>query len=500
MSKHNLLVHLTRGPIPQRSKVFFFAATLALFFASALPSQSQIFTPTPVLYQSGGNIAQAIAVADVNKDGKIDVIVANSGTPAGGVVGVLLGNGDGTFQPAVTYTVKLQGADAIAIGDLNGDGWPDLVVGSNDGATSTPSLSVLLNKGDGTFEDAVGYSASYDIRSVAIADVNGDGKPDVIALSTYPSYTLKVLLGKGDGTLGGAATRALPHGALSLAAADLNGDGKTDLVVVGNNILDVLLNEGEGKFPSQVTFPTETGYSIILGDVNGDGKLDTVIACPEGAVSVLLGNGDGTFGIASLYDTGLNFTWSVAMGDFNGDGKPDLAVSSAPQYSVPDNGKVAVLLNNGHGTFQAPVIYSAGGRDAFSIAVAIPKAGAKPDLVVADGCDGFVSSCPLGGGVAVFLGVPATTTTKVTTSGTPSQFGQAVTFTASITATEGPIPKGIKVAFYNNGSQIGTAKTANGAAKFTTSSLRVGSHAIQAKFPSSVYFKASAGSVTQVVN
>ncbi len=133
------------------------------------------------------------------------------------------------------------------------------------------------------------------------------------------------------------------------------------------------------------------------------------------------------------------------MGDFNGDGAPDLAVTSAPQFTNSSAGKLAVLLNNGHGTFQAPVLYATGGRDAYSVAVANLNKDGKPDLVVADGCDGYVATCPLGGGVAVFLGVPATTTTKVTTSGTPSLKGQSVTFTATITATEGPISNGTTV-------------------------------------------------------
>jgi len=511
MLKRNLLRHLTRWGMPRSYESFSFVAIVALFFACTLPGQSQIFKANPVLYQSGGSLAQAIAVADVNKDGKPDVIVANWGTEGGGVVGVLFGNGDGTLQTAATYTVKFPGADAVAIGDLNGDDWPDLVVGSNDGF-GNPCLSVLLNKGDGTFEAAVGYSAGYDIRSVAIADVNGDGKPDVIALdqadSTFTQSAVAVLLGNGDGTLGTAVTYELTIGgtnALSLAAADLNGDGKPDLVATdadtkGNGVINVLLNKGDGTFPSQVTYPSGAfGSSVILGDVNRDGKLDAIVGIPSGSVSVLFGKGDGTFGTATVDPTGLARPVSVAMGDFNGDGAPDLAVAGAPQNGAP-NGKVAVLLNNGHGTFQTPIIYGSGGRNAFSVAVGNLKQGAKPDLVVADGCDGYNSSCPLGGGVAVLLGVPATTKTTVTTSRTPSQSGQPVTFTATVTATEGPIPNTTTITFYNNGTRIGTAKTMNGAAKFTTSSLTVGTHTIKASYQSSAFFKASSGTVTQVEN
>jgi hypothetical protein len=512
MRKRNLLSHPTRWGITRSSESLSFATIVALFLACTLPGQSQIFKANPVLYQSGGSLAQAIAVADVNKDGEPDVIVANWGTEGGGVVGVLLGNGDGTLQTAATYAVKFPGAYALAIADLNGDDWPDLVVGSNDGFGKL-CLSVLLNRGDGTFEAAVGYSAGYDITSVAIADVNGDGKPDVIALdeadSTFTHSAVAVLLGKGDGTLGTAVTYELPMGgtsALSLAAADLNGDGKPDLVATdadtkGNGVIIVLLNKGDGTFPSQMTYPSGAfGSSVILGDVNRDGKLDAIVASPSGSVSVLFGKGDGTFGTAMVDPTGLARPVSLAIGDFNGDGTPDLAVASAPQNGIPANGKVAVLLNNGHGTFQTPIIYGTGGRSAVSVAVGNLKQGAKPDLVVADGCDGFNGSCPLGGGVAVFQGVPATTKTTVTTSSTPSQSGQPVTFTATVTATEGPIPNGTTITFYNNSTLIGTARTRNGASKFTTSSLMVGTHTIKASYPSSAFFKASSGRLTQVEN
>jgi hypothetical protein len=480
---------------------------IAVLFLACVPGQSQIFKTTPVLYQSGGNLAKAVAVSDLNKDGKADVIVVNSGPFSASSVGVLLGNGDGTFQSAASYPV-FRGGDAVAVRDLNGDGWPDIVVGINDGA-GVPSLLVLLNNGDASFQSAVAYaSAGIDIRSVAIADVNGDGKLDVVALdqadATFTHSEIAVLLGNGDGTLQSAVKNELTGGAgtnaLSLAAADLNRDGRPDLVVtdfdtkLSKPVIYVLLNRGDGTLASPVPYSTGAlGTSLVLGDVNHDGKLDAIISCNTGQVGVLFGDGNGAFGTAALYPSG--YPSSVAIGDFNGDGVADLAVAESGS-----TGKLAVFLNNGHGAFGTPVIYGTGGRSANGVAAANLNHDGKPDLVVADGCDGFTYTCPLGGGVAVLLGVPANTTTKVTTSGTPSQIGQAVTFTAAVTATEGPIPNGTIITFYNNGTKMGTAKTMSGIAKFSTSSLSVGTHAIKASFPSSAYFKASSGTVSQMVN
>src|ERR1019366_4709092 len=138
---------------------------------------------------------KSVAVADVNGDGKPDVVVGNCGDST---VGVLLGNGDGTFQPAVTYFTYFSGCwnpTAVAVADLNGDGKPDLVMGCG----SIAAVGVMLGNGDGTFQPAVTYdSGGRDPWSVAVADVNGDGNPDLL-VANYASGTVGVLLGNGDG-------------------------------------------------------------------------------------------------------------------------------------------------------------------------------------------------------------------------------------------------------------------------------------------------------------
>jgi hypothetical protein len=284
----------------------------------------------PVDYDSGGTNAYAVAIADVNGDGKPDLLVTNcgfysgggtstcsfGGVATGGTVGVLLGNGDGTFQTAVVYSSGGFGAGSIAVADVNGDGKPDLVVANSNCVSSSCSnpvgtVGVLLGNGDGTFQPAVAYSTGeYYAESVAIADVNADGIPDLLvtncsssASSCPPSTSessIAVLIGNGDGTFKAAVNyNSGGQGAYSVAVADVNGDGKPDLLVANYNCYDVG-NDGCGF--------SGGGFGL------------------DGAVGVLLGNGDGTFQSAQTYDSGAVGARSIAVADLNGDGKPDLAV------------------------------------------------------------------------------------------------------------------------------------------------------------------------------
>jgi uncharacterized protein (UPF0548 family) len=319
---------------------------------------------------SAGSWPMSIAVGDFNRDGKPDLAAANTepATPSGygearGSVSVLLGNGDGTFQPAVNYSVGTNPV-SVAVSDVNGDDKPDLIVaasGSNPNFFDS-SVSVLLGNGDGTFQPAVNYSTGPHTTSLAVGDFNGDGKPD-LAVANYGSHarnytdaSVSVLLGNGDGTFQRAVNYSGGSLPLSVAVGDFNGDGKPDLAVGNYGWLksdygiSVLLGNGDGTFQAAVGFPFDpTGAtiyepdSIAVGDFNGDGKLDLAVADgshsnPAPGVLVLLGNGDGTFQTAVNFDAGPGST-SVALGDFNGDGAPDLAVANGPSASV------VVLLN-----------------------------------------------------------------------------------------------------------------------------------------------------------
>jgi hypothetical protein len=272
-------------------------------------------------YAVGGS-PESVAV------GRLDLVVANHTASNG--VSVLLGNGEGTFQPAVTYS--LYAPTSVATGDFNGDGRLDLVFASDTG-----EVSVLLGNGDGTFQSPVLCASGYPSYSVAVGDFNGDGKLD-LAVANYYSGNMTVLLGNGDGTFQSPVNYTVGgYDPVSDAAGDFNGDGKLDLAVANSSdsTISLLLGNGDGTFQSPVTYPVGSHpNSVAAGDFNGDGKLDLVVANGgSDDVSVLLGNGDGTLQSALSYavDSGPSF---VAVGDFNSDGRMDLAVANAGPSNI----------------------------------------------------------------------------------------------------------------------------------------------------------------------
>jgi outer membrane protein assembly factor BamB len=394
-------------------------------WTAPIPALGLNFAPV-VNYDSGGSDAFSVAVADVNRDSKVDLLVVNqcasTSSCVNGTVGVLLGNGNGTFQTAVTYNSGGFNPSSIAVADVNGDGKPDLLVtnvcASYGNCPSGGSVSVLLGNGDGTFRAAVAYaSGAVDTNSVAVADVNCDGKLDLIVASDCITSgcvngVVGVLLGNGDGTFQAAVsyeTNAVY--AYSVAVADVSGDGIPDLLVanLSNNngtsgAVSVLLGNGDGTFRAPVIYGSG-GYeslSIAVADVNKDGKLDLVVSntcingnnCNNGAVGVLLGNGDGTFQTAVSYGSGGSdgglVTGSVAVGDVNGDGNPDIVVVN---QGNGNEGNLGVLLGNGNGTFQPAVTYGAGGYYATSVGIGDVNGDGKPDLVVANRCMSPGSDC-----------------------------------------------------------------------------------------------------------
>ena len=328
------------------SNVMFFAVT---------PSSSSIALSAPSAFGAGTDPDSA-AGGDFNGDGKLDLAVANEGSNN---VSILLGKSDGTFQAAVDYGAG-SNPSSVAVGDFRDDGKLDLVV-ANDGSDN---VSILLGNGDGTFQAAVNYGVGSAPTSVAVGDFNGDGKLDLAVVNEL-SNNFSILLGNGDGTFQAAVNYGAGLSLFSVAVGDFNGDGKLDLAVAsgGSDYVSVLLGNGDGTFKTAVQYVAGLEpISVAVADFNGDGKLDLAVANYESNnVSILLGKGDGTFQAAVDYGIGTeNYPatpGSVAVGDFNGDGKLDLVVGGVESDNVS---VVSVLLGNGDGTFQAAVNYGAG--------------------------------------------------------------------------------------------------------------------------------------------
>jgi hypothetical protein len=314
---------------------------------------------------------QAVAVGDLNGDGKLDLVVANT---EANTVSVLLGKGAGTFATKVDYPTG-EAPTAVAIADVNGDKKPDLIVANS----ATGNVSVLLGKGDGTFEPKVDYQTGTKPQSVAVGDLNGDGKSDLVVANTEAG-TVSVLLGKGDGTFEPKVDYPTGTAPTSVAIGDFNGGKKLDLVTANSTAgtVSVLLGKGDGTFEPKADYATGTKpQSVAVGDLNGDGKSDLAVANNgSSSVSVLLGKGDGTFATKADYPTGTAPT-SVAVGDLNADGKPDLVVTNSTAEAV------SVLVGKGDGTFAAKQDFTTG-KGPQSVAVGDLNGDGKPDLVVAN--------------------------------------------------------------------------------------------------------------------
>jgi hypothetical protein len=255
---------------------------------------------------------------------------------------VLLGNGDGTFQPAVEYATGA-GPWALAVGDFNGDGHLDVVT-ANDGAET---VSLLLGKGDGTFKPSLSYKTGGKSVAVAVADVNGDGKLDVIVGRGFSDTNVAVLLGNGDGTFQTYTAYETAQHPYGITAASFRGNGIVDIASGGfdTNHVSVLLGNGDGTFQSYIGYVAgELPDFVRTGDFNQDGKLDIVTANNFGdSVSLLLGNGDGTFQTNVDYPVGA-FPTALAVADLNGDGAPDVVAVN------DDTNTVSVLINVGNGS------------------------------------------------------------------------------------------------------------------------------------------------------
>ncbi|MBS9805927.1 VCBS repeat-containing protein [Bacillus toyonensis] len=360
-------------------------------------------------YTVNGTVAQGIAAADFDGDGNLDLAVTNLDSNN---VSILLGNGNGTFAPAMNFDVRSVGSkiSMVASGDFNGDGIIDLAITNgvydiNSPTTPHPPLpgyvSVLLGKGDGTFQAPKNYTVGLVPMFIIVSDFNHDGNFD-LAVGNSWSETISILLGNGDGTFQPA--RDIPVGPIGLtqtplgiAAADFNRDGVIDIAVANNSSGDIsiLLGNGDGTFQTARKIATQPGPTgVIAADFNKDGIVDLAVA-NDGTdnVSILLGNGDGTFKPAVNYKTGL-LMLTLAAADLNGDGIVDLAVTS------PWSNYITLFIGNGDGTFELENVHA--GKIPETIVAADFNNDGRIDLAVACYNSDLVGN-PLGPGYVSIL-------------------------------------------------------------------------------------------------
>ena len=462
------------------------------------------------------------AATNFTGSGKPDLLMTGSNAAGtASVLSVLKGNGDGTFsttpiQTQLSNPSAPQFISAIAAGDMNGDGKPDMVF-AWDSSGINPTLSVVLGKGDGTFQAQKDYALPADVldsilgtsQGLVLADLRGTGKPDVVFITGAALY---VMLNNGDGTL--AAPKLVDSQPTNFVAAQsLRGNGKADIVIAprcGSPFL--YLGKGDGTF--QTGTQLSTGFAcpnvVAIGDMNGDRKPDLVfagadaqISATSGYVTVFPGNGDGT--LQSAKTTTLpplvgSLPTGIAVGNvFTGNTTPGVILGQLGPF-----GAELMLAGNGDGTFNASnALNRLLGINSRNLQfIDLTGQGLLSLIVTSGGSEANGAQLS----VQVFVSgasTQAATTTKLISSANPSASGASVTFTATVTGPAGntTVPTGT-VNFLDGTTTLGSGTlNGSGVATYSTSTLSAGSHSITAAYAGDTNFLGSTSAIlTQVVN
>jgi hypothetical protein len=351
---------------------------------SAPPGVSSVYSSYSMGPQTHG-----VAAADLNSDGRIDLVSANSGVDT---IAIRLGVAGGGFGPASSYPVGDQ-PKSVLIVDVNGDGRDDVVV-PNQG---TNDLSVLSGLGDGTLAPQTRIATCSGAHEIAAGDFDGDGRPDVV-VACWGGSVAAVHLNTGAGGFGPRnliPTGRAPH---SVVVFDADGDGNFDFATADrtDDSVTVMLGRGDGAFdPAPRLSVGARPHSIRSGDVDGDGVTDLVTANDQAdSVSVLVGRGDGTFEPAVSIATGQT-PKSVVLADIDGNEALDIITSNInrnyPKRSNPDGNDISLLMNTGLGSFEAVVHLSNPGTP-FAIAAADTDGDGMLNFITANWWTGDVKT------------------------------------------------------------------------------------------------------------
>jgi len=297
---------------------------------------------------------RGVYAADYDLDGDIDLAISSSNYPFPGQIAILMNQEYGNFARPVLYSLSEADPFKILACDINGDGDVDLAIVHNEPGTS--HLSVLTNKGDGTFLPAGTYVIAILGKDLCGSDFDADGDIDLVVTDGFgSSNNVRILWNNGDGSFGNMQTYTAGGWAGEVIAEDVDNDGDMDMIVAGEYDKNVVVfyNDGYGTFPTILNYSTGNSTSRLFGDdLNGDGWVD-LVGGGRDHVSIILNNGDGTYGNPTTNSL-TNTIWSVVGGDIDGDGDIDIAASLVDSYEI------WILLNNGNGVFNDERLYAVG--------------------------------------------------------------------------------------------------------------------------------------------